>query len=66
MYIINTVNLPPPPLAILHDGISTRCPSRWHQYSENENIHQEMYIITIGNLPPPPLARGGGMGGGKK
>ena len=28
-------------------------PSRWHQYSENENIHQEMYIITTGNLPPP-------------
>ena len=29
-----------PPLAVLQDGISTRCPSQWHQYSVNENIHQ--------------------------
>ena len=32
-------------------------PSRWQQYSENENIHQEMYIITTGNPPPPPQCR---------
>ena len=56
MYNNTSGNPPPPPSTVLHDGIITRSPSRWHQYSENDNIYQEMYIIMTGStLPPPPL-----------